>query len=111
MKLSRAWERYKDDKEYLNYSPHTLEMYSIYQRLFIESVGDREIDSIKYPEIRDYIRSLTHLKDSSLVTRIRHLRSFFRWAHEEGFTEKNEAARLREPKLQKATPKPLSLYE
>jgi integrase/recombinase XerD len=112
MLLSEAWELYKEDKEFLGYSPHTLKSYGLYHKLFIERYGDKEVDQVTYLELKQYTHELAkRLKPASVIARIRHLKSFFRWAHDEGLVTKNEAAKLKEPKKPKASPKPLTLYE
>lgn len=110
--MSKAWGHYEKDKKYQKYSPATLKSYGLHMRLFVKHSGDRDVDDYTYFEMKDYLsKESERLKASSIITRIRFLRSFFRWAHEEGLTEKNEAARLKEPKLPKREPKPLSVEE
>lgn len=112
MLLSEAWPLYQADKEFLDYSKHTLKAYALYHRLFIKWIGDRELNEVTYFDMKRYLSELSkRLKPNSLVTRIRHLKSFFRWAHEEGYVDRNEASKLKEPKLPPPRPKPLTMYE
>lgn len=112
MLLSEAWGHYKRDKEYLGYSPVTLESYELYHRLFVEAIGDKKIEDVTYFEMKKFVQDLSkRLQPSSVIARMRHLKSLFRWANDEGVITKNEAVKLREPKLPQATPKPLTLFE
>ena len=72
MRLSEAWKHYLQDKRYLGYSPVTLESYSIYQRKFIEHVGDKDVDEVTYFEMKSYVHEISkHLATSSVIIRIR----------------------------------------
>lgn len=112
MRLSKAWAMYKSDKEYLGYSPVTLKQYELYHNKLIEGIGDKEVDDVMYLDLKEYIHDIAkNLATASLIIRIRQLKSFFRWANEEGLVSKNEAARIKQPKKPQANPKPLTLYE
>lgn len=112
MKLSKAWELYESDKQYLGYSPVTLKQYKMYQRLMIESMGDVNVENITYLDLKEYVHEFSrHLAVTSTIIRIRHIKSFFRWAVDEGVVGKNEATKIKQPKKPQANPKPLTLYE
>lgn len=112
MLISDAWNLYEKDKAFLGYSKNTLEAYGLYHRLFIRACGDMSLEDMTYDVMKDYIYSHSErLKPSSLSIRARHLRSFLRWAHEEGYVSKNEATRLKSPRSPLEPPKPLSMYE
>lgn len=112
MKLSAAWDLYEKDKRYLGYSPNTLESYNLYHNLLIRECGDIDINLLTYDIMKEYIYSLSErLKPSSISIRTRHLRSFLKWAHEEGYVETNESAKLKSPRASLEPPKPLTMYE
>lgn len=112
MLMTEAWVHYEKDKRYQKYSPATIKSYHQHMKLFLKYSGDRHVNEYTYFEMKDYLSDAAdRLKPSSVITRIRFLRSFFKWCHEEGLTDKNEATRLREPKLPKREPKPLSTAE
>jgi site-specific recombinase XerD len=48
---------------------------------------------------------------NTLGHRVRFIRSFFKWTHDEGFINQNPAAKLKEPKLGKRIPKCLTELE
>ena len=108
MLLSEAWTAYEADKRLAGYSPVTLKSYRLQINLLIRSVGDQEIGQVTYEGLKAYLVGLTHLKPASLGHRVRFIRSFFHWAHEEGLVAKNPASRLMEPKMGQRLPKALS---
>ncbi len=107
MRLSEAWSAYEADKRLLGYSPHTLKAYKLQSELLIRYIGDKELAEITFEDLKAYLAAQGHLKPASLGHRVRFLKSFFRWAHEEGIIDRNPAAKLREPKMGKRIPKPL----
>lgn len=112
MLLSEAWKLYVADKEYMGYSPVTLKSYSLYHRQFIEGVGDKQVQVVTYFEMKRYFQEMSkRLMPSSVIIKIRQLKSFYNWANDEGLIESNEAARIKQPKLPQTAPKPLTLYE
>ena len=111
MTILEAWEWYEKDKKMLKYSPHTLKAYKIQIRLLSEAISNKDINEVKYEELKGYLYTQEHLKASSLGHRIRFIRSFFRWAVDEGHIDKNPAARLREPQNGKRIPKFLNEEE
>lgn len=107
MRISQAWEAYAADKRLLGYSPHTLRSYHLQSILLARHFGDVEIQDITFEQLKSYLAAQRHLKSSSIGHRVRFIKSFFKWAHEEGVILKNPAAKLREPKQPSRIPKAL----
>jgi integrase/recombinase XerD len=107
MKLSEAWELYVPDKQIVGYSSNTLKQYKIQVNVMIRHFGDVDLENIALPDLKKYlVKSKETLKtNNSLGHRVRFLRGFFRWAHEEGFLTTNPASKLKEPKEGKRVPK------
>lgn len=79
--------------------------------MLANSLGDPDVKDVTYEQLKEYLYQQTHLKPSSLGHRVRFIRSFFRWATDEGFVDRNPAAKLREPKLGTRVPKFLTEEE
>lgn len=107
MRLSEAWSAYEADKRLLGYSHFTLKAYKLQSELLARQIGDIDIQEVTFEKLKGYLAAQTHLKPASLGHRVRFIKSFFRWAHEEGIIDRNPAAKLREPKMGKRVPKPL----
>jgi integrase/recombinase XerD len=83
--LSKAWESYESDKRIEGFSPQTLKAYRLQAFLLIRYFNDLNVDVITTIQLKDYLgKSSENLKPSSLAHRIRFMKSFFRWLHEEG---------------------------
>lgn len=109
MLLSEAWQQYQADKKIEGFSPLTLKMYGFQFDLLQRYLGDVEMDELTTSELKKYlIEAGGHLMPSSLGHRIRFIRSLCKWTHEEGYLQKNPAAKLKEPKIGKRIPKFLS---
>ena len=108
MLLSEAWSAYEADKRLAGYSPVTLKSYRLQVNLLIRDIGDIELEDVTFERLKIYLSAQTHLKPASLGHRVRFIRSFFHWAHEEGLVAKNPASRLMEPKMSQRLPKALS---
>jgi len=109
MRLSEAFRMYEADKKLEGFSPHTLKAYGLQMKLLIRYLGDKNIEEVTLPELKQYLINQTqHLKPSSLSHRVRFIKSFFRWAYDEALTSRNTASKLREPKLGDRIPKALS---
>ena len=109
MLLSKAWELCKKDKQLLGFSKYTLRGYSIQADLLVRGLGDKNIEEIELFDLKDYLLEASeHLKPSSVNHRIRFIRSLFRWAHNEGYLQKNISVRLTELKEAQRIPKALS---
>lgn len=111
MLILEAWELFEKDKKLLNYSPHTLKAYKLQCQLLARELNNCPITDVTYQQLKEYLYKQTHLKPASLGHRIRFIRSFFRWASDEGHINKNPAVRLREPKEDKPLPKFLTEEE
>lgn len=112
MLLSKAWESYESDKRIEGFSPQTLKAYRLQSILLIRYFDDVKIESITTTHLKEYLaKSSENLKPSSLAHRIRFMKSFFRWSHEEGHIRKNPAAKIKEPKVGKRIPKFLTERE
>lgn len=106
MKLSEVWELYNADKQIEGFSPHTVKAYKIQHNLLVRHFGDIDIENIKLIELKQYLaKDAVRLKPASLGHRVRFLRGFFRYAHEEGITSTFVAAKLKEPKEGQRIPK------
>jgi len=109
MLLQEAWALYEVDKTLERYSIVTLKHYKVQMRLLIRHFGDSDIKDVTLLSLKNYlIEKCGHLKPSSLGARIRFIRSFFRWAADEGYCQTNPARKLREPRLGSRVPKALN---
>ncbi len=108
MLILEAWGVCEKDRTILGYSPKTLEAYRIQANLLARELGNIDIEAVTCERLKEYLYKQKQLKPASLGFRIRFLRSFFRWAADEGYIKENPAAKLREPKLGKRVPKNLS---
>ena len=111
MILSEAWKLYEGDKRLLGYSPHTLNAYQIQSNLLIRHIGDIEIEDVTHVALKEYLIKQEHLKPASIGHRIKFIRAFFRYLHEEGFIERNVSSKLKEPKQGARIPKALNTEE
>ena len=107
MKLQEAWDIYAVDKRLLGYQPGTIKAYRLQLDLLIRYTGDMEFPEVTYQGLKQYLASLTHLKPGTVGYRIKFIRSYFRWAHEEGFIPANPAVKIKEPKMGLRIPKAL----
>ncbi|MFF2755820.1 hypothetical protein ACFVR1_19185 [Psychrobacillus sp. NPDC058041] len=63
-------------------------------------------------QLKEYLAiSGKHLKPASLAHRIRFMKSFFRWSHEESCLGKNPTSKTKEPKVGKRISKYLTEWE
>lgn len=109
MKLSEAWEMFESERRLQGFSSHTLEAYEIQKNLLIRNIGDMPIQDVSTSILKQYLaEAAKHLKPSSVDHRIRYIKSFFRWAHEEGYISNNPAASIKRPKIGKRIPKTLT---
>jgi len=110
--LSKAWETYESDKRIEGFSQQTLKAYRLQALLIIRYLKYVKLETITTIQLKEYLaKSSETLKPSSLSHRIRFMKSFFRWSHEEGHVSKNPAAKIKEPKAGKRIPKFLTEIE
>ena len=94
------------------YSDQTLYSYKLHLQRLIIDIGDTTaVDEVKLEHLRTHLTGLAHLQTSSLANKIRALKAFFRWLHEEEILERNSALKLKEPRLPTRIPKALSIEE
>ncbi|MFC0188502.1 tyrosine-type recombinase/integrase [Fictibacillus aquaticus] len=106
MILSEVWSAYKDDKKIEGFSDYTMRAYGIQVSLLIRHFGDVSISDISLLDLKRYLaKDADRLKPSTIGSRVRFMRSLFKWAHNEGVITANPAAKLKEPKEGKRVPK------
>lgn len=105
MKFAELWPIYQRDRTIARYSPHTIKAHGVQINLLSRFVGDIDADKIDANILKDYLAGCTHLKTSSLGMRVRVIKSFFTWAHKEGYIPTNPMAGIKEPKVKDKTPK------
>ncbi|SDJ32836.1 hypothetical protein [Natribacillus halophilus] len=99
MLLSEAWEKYQSDKRIEGYSPLTLKMYGFQCDLLRRYFGDTLMGDLTTENLKQYlIEAGGHLKPSSLGHRVRFIKSFFKWTHEEGFILNSSSTVARQTK-------------
>ncbi|MBB6452764.1 integrase/recombinase XerD [Salirhabdus euzebyi] len=112
MQLTKVWDTYKAEKRIEGFSPYTINAYQLQANLLVRHFQDISPQSITTQGIKEYLASSSKgLKPSSLAHRVRFIRSFFRWLHEEGHITTNPAAKIKEPKVGKRIPKFLTERE
>ncbi len=110
--LTTAIRSYLEAKRLDGYSPRTLYSYRRQlQHLAVHLGSDTLVDRIRLEYLRPYLSSFTHLKTSSLANRVRVVKVFFKWLHEEEVLLRNPAVKLKEPRLPHCIPKALSTEE
>jgi integrase/recombinase XerD len=109
MKLSELWSCYHSDKRIEGFSPYTLKGYGIQSNLLIRHLGDVDVEEITLPHLKEYLaKDAERLKPSSLGHRVRYLKSLFKYAHDEGFIQRNASSKLKEPKQGNRIPKAMT---
>ena len=110
--LTTAVRSYLEAKRLDGYSPRTLYSYRLQlQHLAARLGNDLPVDEIRLEHLRAYLSGFTHLKTSSLANRVRVVKVFFKWLHEEETLLRNPAVKLKEPRLPHRIPKALSIEE
>ncbi|MCZ8540738.1 site-specific integrase [Psychrobacillus psychrodurans] len=98
MILLKAWASFEADKRIGGFSPQTLKAYLLKSLLLIDYFKDVEMELLDTDKLKEYLAvSGKHLKPASLAHRIRFMKSFFRWSHEEGYLSKNPTSKIKEP--------------
>lgn len=89
-----------------NYSGHTLLNYRLDLEEFFLFLSHDDVKAVDYPVLRRFLAHLRakDLKPRSVARKLSSLRSFFKYLQREGVIEKNPAALLQTPKLDKTLP-------
>jgi tyrosine recombinase XerC len=93
-----------------NYSDHTLLNYRLDLEEFFKFQGNEDVKAVDYPALRRFLADLRskERKPRSVARKLSSLRSFFKYLQREGIVEKNPAALVQTPKLDKSLPHFLS---
>lgn len=89
-----------------NYSEHTLLNYRLDLEEFFKFFGNDDVKAVDYPALRRFLADL-RLKERrprSVARKLSSLRSFFKYLQREGIVDKNPAALVQTPKLDKSLP-------
>lgn len=89
-----------------NYSEHTLLNYRLDLEEFFTFLGNDDVKAVEYTTLRRFLAELRsrQLKSRSVARKLSTLRSFFRFLQKQGVVEKNPAALVQTPKLDKPLP-------
>ncbi|MCK5880137.1 MAG: tyrosine recombinase XerC [Holophagae bacterium] len=102
-------------RDHKNYSPHTIRNYRIDLEQFSEFMDTFELNlqSLERADIRMFLGELKRrrLKKTSIARKLAALKSFFRFLKRTHVVDKNPAALVSSPKLEKPLPKFLTLAE
>ena len=91
-------------------SPITLDSYKLDLKIFAEHVKKRTSE-ITSADIRVYLSQFQNLKMSSIGKKLSVIKSFFSWLASEEFIQRDPAAKLKPPKIEKRLPKALTIEE
>jgi tyrosine recombinase XerC len=93
-----------------NYSPHTLLNYRLDLEEFFTFFGSDDVKAVDYPALRRFLAELRakERKPRSVARKLSALRSFFRFLQRTGVVDRNPAALVQTPKLDKVLPHFLS---
>lgn len=91
-------------------SPITLHGYELNLNIFSEKVK-KKTNNITSADIRVYLGQYSHLKMSSIGTKLSILKSFFSWLAGEEIIQRDPTAKLKPPKTEKRLPKALTVEE
>ena len=89
-----------------NYSEHTLLNYRLDLEEFFKFFGSDDVKAVDYPALRRFLAELRlkERKPRSVARKLSALRSFFKYLQREGIVDKNPAALVQTPKLDKSLP-------
>ncbi|MDE0882763.1 MAG: tyrosine recombinase XerC [Myxococcota bacterium] len=109
MKLSAGIQRWAQHlRVERGQSEHTLRAYLGELGRLVEGFEDPELGRINARRLRRFLASRhRQVESASLARTASALRSFFSYAEEQGWTQGNPAALLRQPKVPKRLPRPL----
>ncbi len=106
MKLAQMYPMYYRDKVLAGYSKVTLKNNQLHVRLLSEHLGDVDIADVTCEQLKDYLfGQIQHMKPSSLGAKVRAIRSFFKWATDEGYITENPSLKVKEPKIRDMMPR------
>jgi integrase/recombinase XerD len=111
MRISEAKAAYLRQRRQEGYSEATLKAYDLQLDLLANGIGDVEVADITTDLLRRHFDGFVdRLKPSSLAHKVRAVRIFFRWLHEDAEAiVRNPALKLREPKLGRHIPKAMTM--
>jgi tyrosine recombinase XerC len=89
-----------------NYSDHTLLNYRLDLEEFFKFFASDDVKAVDYPALRRFLAELRskERKPRSVARKLSSLRSFFKYLQREGVVDKNPAALVQTPKLDKTLP-------
>ena len=89
-----------------NYSEHTLLNYRLDLEAFFVFLGNEDVKAVDYPALRRFLAELRlkARKPRTVARKLSALRSFFKYLQREGVVDKNPAALVQTPKLDKVLP-------
>jgi tyrosine recombinase XerC len=89
-----------------NYSEHTLLNYRLDLEEFFRFFGSDDVKAVDYPALRRFLADLRAKarKPRSVARKLSSLRSFYKHLQREGVVDKNPAALVQTPKLDKTLP-------
>jgi integrase/recombinase XerD len=93
------------------FSPYTLRAYGVHFKAFRLDLEDCPIEDVTLQRLRDHASSYLHLKPTSQASKVRALKSLFKWLHEEEYLVRNPALKFKEPKMPQRVPKALTVDE
>lgn len=109
MRFSEAYELFISVKEQEGFSPYTVKGYMVHYRAFCGMTENMNIEDISLADLRNHALQFSHLKLTTQASKIRSLKSLFKWLYEEGYLVSNPSMKLKEPKLPKRLPKALTI--
>lgn len=94
-----------------NYSDNTISSYQSDLVLFIEYLGHDNLLAVDAQTIRQYIRSLSELKEKSLARKLSSLRTFYEFLVKKKYIQTSPLDGIEGPKIGKYLPDVLSVQE
>lgn len=113
MRLAEALTAYVAQRKQEGLSPYTLKAYGLQIGLLIRDLGDPEASDVTTEMLRGHLAPhVDRLKPASMAHKVRAIRGFFKWMHEDAeIIPRNPALKIREPKLGQRIPKALDVDE
>lgn len=97
-------------KELEGFTDDSLSSYSYNLRQFARFCKKATVQ-VTTQDVRDYLASFSHLKKSSIVTKLNTINSFFDWLVKEELLLRSPSKKIPIPKTQKRNPKGLTIAE